>query len=135
PYVPEHARDVHERIQPSGPEFAAYIQRVKRIDYHVRNRPAERPPAVALFAEGLEDACDRLEPRLTPVACTKGGAIVAFTLWLSAVRGNSNQSSGPITWLPPSTELSRVDSVNLLLANLGVAVGAAPPPAWVTQYK
>lgn len=94
------------------------------------------------YLYSLHPKTNRLLCELTPLAQTRFNQPIAFQLQYQAVLEDNAtglrqklKESGNIIWLPPTTEISSYEAVNLILRERYGLRLESEQPTWVTSYK
>lgn len=135
-----------EQIRNIDPEFDYYFQQVRTWFFYVNGRYKDfQYPSDYLSI--VDAKANNLKFDIEPIATTRFEKPIAFKLKFSAVYVDQTmyslpeqkvhiiKDSGSVIWLPPPTETSDYDAVNLILnKRYGLRLEEASP-SWIEVYK
>ena len=137
PYVPDTVLDSGEEIREVEPAFGFYFSYVRRWSFHVTSelRPQIGDPAYAQVVH--PDAVSVVSSRMLPLAETRFQNAIGFNLRFQALnrRGTPLKESGNVIWLPPPTEASVHDAVDLILRERYDVGSERAAPRWIEDFK
>jgi hypothetical protein len=146
PIKPTSVWDGGEEIRNVNPAFEFYFRHVRKWFFHFRPM-FEKAGTQEEYLEAVHPGLDRLETEGWPIAETRFQGSIAMSLFFTAYPSTSFRGeravelfpeprrSGRVIWLPPTTEISHYEAVNLILQEqYGLALEHTPPE-WVSGYK
>ncbi|MGD2165641.1 MAG: hypothetical protein PVH50_08930 [Anaerolineae bacterium] len=146
PITPKSVWDGGEAIRNVDPAFEFYFRHVRNWFFHFTLQ-YENPDTQEAYLKAARPDLNGLEAEVVPIAETRFQRPVALKLSFvahgaEAYRGKKAldiptepKRSGEVIWLPPATEISPYEAVNLILQQrYGLALEHSPPE-WVLGYK
>jgi hypothetical protein len=135
PSVPECVLDCGRTIREVNPEYAYYFDHVKSWCFHTTPRlSAKHPPETYIQSTHLRG--NNLRAHMSGIAFTQSGGYVGFELRFDTLDQTVHIASGAkVIWLPPPTEISDYEAVNLILRERYDLGPEQAPPDWVEPYK
>jgi len=147
PCVPEFTYEIGQEVREIEPEFAYYFQNVHEWSFHAGQEVHMNAFEPVPYAQTVHPDANDLRAGLRPLAQTRFHRAIAFELIFGVWRvdrprpysndpGRKQQlaRSGRVVWLPPPTEISDTEAVELILRErYGFRIEAAAPN-WVGQF-
>ncbi|HTS17520.1 MAG TPA: hypothetical protein VMP11_08100 [Verrucomicrobiae bacterium] len=148
PCVPEFTYEIGQEIRDIEPEFEYYFRNVREWSFYASREVHPNSFDTEVYAQRIHSAANDLRAGLRPLARTRFHRAIAFELnfEISKVYHPRNPYindparrqrlalSGRLVWLPPPTEISETEAVELILRErFGFRVEVAAP-TWVGQF-
>jgi len=140
PIFPKFSLASGEAIRSVVPEFNYYFKNVKRWYFHTTSQ-FNRAFHYNDYLPFLHPIASNLHCQVAPVAQTRYKRPIAFRLMFQAVFENTEgiqeklKESGSIIWLPPTTEISDYEAVNLILRERYNLSLEDEPPTWAERFR
>lgn len=138
PVAPVYILESGETIRDVKPEFEYYFRHVGCWSFYTK---CERQEGVGSqlsdYLHTIHPGAHHLQPDLQPIAQTRFQQPIAFELHFQAMSPQDRPiaRSGEVIWLPPPTEISTYEAINLILHERYGLVLEQTPPDWVEKYK
>ncbi|MDX2212204.1 MAG: hypothetical protein SFY66_02835 [Oculatellaceae cyanobacterium bins.114] len=152
PVTPEFVLESGETIRDVKPEFAGYFEQVRRWFFYATPKFKAHFLGLATYLRVIHPKANNVQVGMGAIAYNRFQQPVGFKLKFRAAwveRGiralpastdpsSSNQTaidSGVAIWLPPPTEMSVDEAINLLLRERYGLIQEQKPPAWADTYR
>jgi len=135
------------------PNFQFYFKYIKKwhsLIFHKQIHQNNSDETLMAVRKIVHPDTNEIARKIQPIAESRDGAYIAFEIRYAALqvfdRGRYGpgqkipqdknlRESGPIIWLPPTTEISVYDSINLILKERYGIIIDQSPPSWVNNYR
>ncbi|HEY9645548.1 MAG TPA: hypothetical protein V6C88_04215 [Chroococcidiopsis sp.] len=153
PVVPDFVVNSGESIQDVKSEFAFYFRYVRRWYFSINPTFKEHFLGLGRYLQAIHPQANHLKVGMGAIARNRLQQAIAFKMMF---RANVHQpqaalyssgdrpspadpaaqiNSGTVIWLPPPTEISAEEAVNLLLSHRYGQAAADILPPWIEAYK
>lgn len=146
PIAPIFEFEPGESIQEINPEFAYYMKHVHHWGFHATQDFQAQFENLGSYAHVAHPQANNLQVAMRAIAQTRFQQAIAFELQFLAVVERSQyvfhgpkevrelRKSGKVIWLPPPTELSPSQAIDLILRERYGLRYERPSPNWVQAY-
>lgn len=138
PIHPVFLDESGETIQLRDDPFAFYFDYVRHWSFWLSgwDRP-NRSFLEAYVAEAGLRMASSVRPSVHPIAVNRYSQPIGFAVRFEALSkaGNNLRGSGRVIWLPPTTEISDTQAIDLLLRERYGIFREETAPHWVGQYR
>ena len=140
-----------EEIRDIEPEFAYYIEHMRRWHFYATSEFRSASRDLSHYLHLVHPQANDIRLNIRPLAQTRFQQPIAFELRYLAVHVerpdylfheraeplavNPIVESGRVIWLPPPTEISAYEAVDLILRERYGLCFEQAPPAWVETYR
>lgn len=137
PITPAFIFESGETVQDTEPEFDYYFRHVRRWSFYATcGYDTWHPSHFSGYCYIAHPQANNMTPKVRSLAQTRFQKPIAFELGFQAIgsKGSALAKSGRVIWLPPPTEISDYEAVDLILREqYGLRFEQAPPD-WVEDY-
>jgi len=137
PITPTFLDESGATIRLRDEDFAFYFAHVQRWSFCLFGWEERQPDFLeAYMAEAGIGWAHYLTPVVHPIAQNRYPRAIGFTVKFNARKyhNTTSRESGYVIWLPPTTEISEFEAIDLLLRERYGVLREETAPHWVEQY-
>jgi len=137
PLRPRFLDETGDTVELKSPEHSSYFEHVATWNFCLSGWEAvDRPFFSAYMQEAGLARADKIRPRVYSIAENRYGRAIGFTIKFEAMseRGGHIGDSGYIEWLPPTTDISVDEAIELILRDRFGIIKEDVAPSWLIDY-